>query len=108
MMIKNNLLTKKLISKKMISEKEVLGDEISEILVSKKLSMPIVDIPSTVFQDRSLSVLEVMVEYLRDKKQMKFSKISELINRNERTVWTVYRRAKLKRAGLIKTSDQNE
>jgi len=61
-----------------------------------------IDIPSFVFKDRTLSVLEVMVEYLKDNKKMKFHEIAQIINRDDRTVWTVYRRAKLKRQGLIK------
>jgi len=63
-----------------------------------------IDIPSFVFKDRTLSVLEVMVEYLRDNKKMRFHEIALIINRDDRTVWTVYRRAKLKRKGLIKVS----
>jgi len=66
-----------------------------------------IDIPSFVFKDRTLSVLEVMVEYLRDNKKMKLHEIALIINRDDRTVWTVYRRAKLKRKGIIKRS-QNE
>jgi hypothetical protein len=63
------------------------------------------DIPSFVFKDRTLSVLEVMVEYLRDNKSMKFNDIALMLNRDERTIWTVYRRAKLKRKGIIKTKE---
>jgi predicted transcriptional regulator len=59
------------------------------------------NIPSFVFKDRSLSVLEVMVEYLKDNKKLKFKDIASILNRDERTIWTVYRRAKLKRKGLI-------
>jgi|WetSurMetagenome_2_1015567.scaffolds.fasta_scaffold1382126_2 hypothetical protein len=64
-----------------------------------------IDIPSFVFKDRTLSVLEVMVEYLRDNKKMKFHEIAQIINRDDRTVWTVYRRAKLKRKGIVKKID---
>ena len=68
----------------------------------KKSLKEYIDIPSFVFKDRTLSVLEVMVEYLKDNKKMKFHEIAQIINRDDRTVWTVYRRAKLKRKGLIK------
>jgi hypothetical protein len=62
-----------------------------------------VNIPSFVFKDRTLSVLEVMTEYLHDNKKMRFCDIALILNRDERTVWTVYRRAKLKRKGIIKS-----
>ena len=61
-----------------------------------------INIPSFVFKDRTLSVLEVMVEYMRDNKNFTFKEIALILNRDERTIWTVYRRAKLKRKGIIK------
>jgi len=54
-------------------------------------------IPSFVLKDRSLSVLEAMVEYLKDAKGLTFHEIAIMTNRNDRTVWTVYMRAKKKR-----------
>jgi predicted transcriptional regulator len=74
-------------------------------LKSENATREYIDIPSFVFKDRTLSVLEVMVEYLRDNKKMRFHEIAVIINRDDRTVWTVYRRAKLKRKGIIKRID---
>ena len=54
-------------------------------------------ISSSVFKDRSVSVLEVLVEYLKDKKNLSFHQIAMLLNRNDRTIWTVYNRTKTKR-----------
>ena len=48
--------------------------------------------------DRSLSVLEVMVEYLKEHEALSFHQIAALTNRDDRTIWTVYSRAKKKRA----------
>jgi hypothetical protein len=75
-------------------------------LRNEEISVEYVDIPSFVFKDRTLSVLEVMVEYLRDNKKMRFHDIAVIINRDDRTVWTVYRRAKLKRKGIIKVKTE--
>lgn len=55
------------------------------------------NIPSSIFRDRELSVLEAIVEYFKEKKQMKYSEIAKLLNRDDRTVWTAYQRAKEKR-----------
>lgn len=79
--------------------------QLIEEKVEKRSLKEYIDIPSFVFKDRTLSVLEVMVEYLKDNKKMKFHEIAQIINRDDRTVWTVYRRAKLKRKGLIKRSN---
>jgi len=54
-------------------------------------------IPSSVFQNRNLSVLEAMVVYLKEDKSLKYSEIAKLLNRDDRTIWTVYNRAKKKR-----------
>lgn len=56
-----------------------------------------VQIPIDVLSDRSLSVLEVIVEYLHEKKLFSFHQIAILTNRDDRTIWTCYHRAKQKR-----------
>ena len=55
-------------------------------------------IPLNILLDRSLSVLEVLVEYLKEKLHLTFHEIAVLTNRDDRTIWTVYHRAKKKRA----------
>ena len=55
-------------------------------------------IPLNVLLDRNLSVLEVIVEYLKEKLHLTYHTIAELTARNDRTIWTVYNRAKKKRA----------
>lgn len=55
-------------------------------------------IPLNVLLDRTLSVLEVLVEYLKEKLHLTYHEIAVLTNRNDRTIWTVYNRAKKKRA----------
>ena len=54
-------------------------------------------IPTAIFRDRDLSVLEAMAEYLKDKRNLRFSEIARLLNRDDRTIWTAYTRAKEKR-----------
>lgn len=54
-------------------------------------------IPSDVFRDRTLSVLEAVVEYLHEEKSLTFHEIASMTNRDDRTIWTCYSRAKKKR-----------
>lgn len=44
----------------------------------------------------NLTILEGIVCYLRDERNLRYSEIASLLNRNERTIWTVYRRARQK------------
>jgi len=60
----------------------------------QQLQLPI---PTLIFRDRKLSVLEAMVEYLKDEKQLSYHEIAVLLNRDDRTIWTCYSRAKKKR-----------
>lgn len=55
------------------------------------------EIPVSIFQDRSLSIFEILVEYLKENFNSNYHKIAVLTNRDERTIWTVYSRAKKKR-----------
>ncbi len=56
-----------------------------------------INIPIHIFQDRTLSVLETIVEYLKEKLKLNYHEIGVLLNRDERTIWTCYHRAKEKR-----------
>ena len=54
-------------------------------------------IPVSILQDRNLSVLENVVSYLKDTFGLTYHKVAVLLNRNDRTIWTVYQRAKKKK-----------
>lgn len=56
-----------------------------------------IHIPSYIFKDRTLKVLEVLVEYLKEDCNLNYSEIAVLLNRDARTIWTVYQRALKKR-----------
>ena len=53
-------------------------------------------VPSSIFQNRSYSVLETLAVYLKDEKGLRYAEIGRILARNERTLWTCYHRAKQK------------
>lgn len=57
-------------------------------------------IPLKVLLDRDLSVLEVLAEFLKEQREFTYHEIAVLTNRDDRTIWTVYNRAKKKRAAV--------
>lgn len=54
-------------------------------------------IPITLFSDRTLSVLEHVITYLKEQHELSYKDIATLLNRDQRTVWTTYQRARKKR-----------
>ena len=54
-------------------------------------------IPPTILRDRNISVLENVVAYLKDTFGLNYHSIAVLLNRDDRTIWTVYQRAKKKK-----------
>lgn len=54
-------------------------------------------IPVSILQNRNLSVLENIVSYLKDTFGLVYHKIAVLLNRDDRTIWTVYQRARKKK-----------
>lgn len=56
-----------------------------------------VAIPSSIFRDRTLKPLEAIVEYLHEHQKLTLHQIAKVLNRDDRTIWTVYNRAKRKR-----------
>lgn len=53
-------------------------------------------VPLSIFSNRKFSILESLVTYLKGKYDFTFHKIALHLNRNDRTIWTVYSRAKKK------------
>ena len=51
------------------------------------------NIPLSIFVSRKLSMLESIVLYLKSHHDMSFVQISSMLDKNYRTIWTVYRRA---------------
>ncbi len=64
---------------------------------TKKKESEFIDIPIAILQDRNVAILESVAEYLHSEKSMKYSEIARLLNRDQRTIWTVCNRAKKKR-----------
>ena len=56
------------------------------------------DIPLDIFS-RDHTILESIILYCRDVRNLRFTDIARIINRDERTVWTIHARAKRKDAG---------
>jgi len=50
-------------------------------------------IPISIFKTK-LTILENIVVYLKDHYNLNYAKIAELLNRDQRNIWTVYNRAK--------------
>jgi len=65
--------------------------------MKKKEVSDSITLPSSIFRDRELSVLEAIAEYFKEEKKMRYSEIAKLLNRDDRTIWTAYNRAKEKR-----------
>ncbi len=55
------------------------------------------EIPTSIFRDRTLKPLEAIAEYLHEHEGLTFHQIARVLNRDDRTIWTVYNRAKRKR-----------
>ena len=50
-------------------------------------------IPLSIFTNRKLSALEVLVSYLKEEFSLTYHEIALLLKRDDRTIWTVYQRA---------------
>jgi len=48
------------------------------------------------FQKKKLTIFESLIQFLKDSSKLSFHEIALLLNRNDRTVWTIYSRSKIK------------
>jgi hypothetical protein len=58
-------------------------------------------IPTSIFTNKDLGLLEVITTYLKDELNLCYHEIATLLNRDNRTIWTSYNKAKdkLKKRG---------
>ena len=79
------------------------------MILAKTKKDRVILIPLSIFLDRSVSVLEAISEYLKDSKKLSYHKIAVLLNRDDRTIWTCYNRAKKKNPGhFVKIAESRE
>jgi len=58
-------------------------------------------IPSTIFSNKKLGCLEAMVKYMKENLEMSYHEIAKILNRDDRTIWTAYKKAIEKQPGPI-------
>jgi hypothetical protein len=58
-------------------------------------------VPLTLYQNRDLGIMELTVKYLHENESLPLAEIARLINRDQRTVWVMYRQATLKSAARL-------
>ncbi len=54
-------------------------------------------VPVKIFRNKKIGVLESLVEYLKDKENMRFSEIAKTLDRHYNTIRTSYVKAKEKK-----------
>jgi len=56
-----------------------------------------ISVAVSIFKDRKFSVLELIVSYLKDNFNLRYSEIAILLNRDERNIWAVYNHSRKKK-----------
>jgi hypothetical protein len=67
-----------------------------DVYKEEKLKKENPRIPLSLFSDRKLGVLEVLVKCLKENHAFKYSRIAKVLNRNDRTIWATYEKAQKK------------
>ena len=90
--------TSKIFDEKTIETLEKVAKHIKEIKkIKPKLATTKYAIPLSIFSNRTLSTLEHIISYLKEQQNLTYQEISVILNRDPRTIWTTYQRAKKKR-----------
>ena len=78
--------------------RKIYGLSYHEILelTSKIVDKTDISIPLSIFKDRRLGVLESLTLHLKDEIDMSFAQIARALDRDNRTIWATYHKAKKK------------
>ena len=76
--------------------------QIIALLKKKRKQGKIIVVPSCIFRERSLGILEAMTKYLKEELKVSYHDIGSLLNRDERSIWISYKKARSKlSAGFV-------
>ncbi len=83
----------RLIVRQLKQKNEVTTEELKEILSEKEQGQ---QIPLELFQNEKLSSLEITCKYLHENQKLNYRQVGQLLNRNERTIWSTCKNANKK------------
>ncbi|MDP2749513.1 MAG: sigma factor-like helix-turn-helix DNA-binding protein [Nanoarchaeota archaeon] len=86
---KDELIT--LFIKHLKEEHHATDKEVNDLISKEEILIPI-----KIFDNEKLSSLESIVKYLKENRNLKFSKIAKMLNRDDRSIWTTYHNASKK------------
>jgi len=78
-----------------------------EALSKKKGGEGIVVVPSFIFRDKTLGILEALVKYLKEELDLRYHKIAVLLNRDDRPIWMTYSKAVKKKKQRFVVKEPN-
>lgn len=64
-----------------------------DVYKEEKLKKDSPQIQISLFSHRKLGVLEIIVKYLKENLSLKYNRIAQLLNRDQRTIWATYQKA---------------
>ncbi len=87
-------------------EYQISPDEIYS-LIRKKGKIKEVNLPISIFTNTPLSALEIITKYLKENLSLRYHEIAVILNRDDRTIWSTYNKAKTKTKQKIKVLKSN-
>jgi hypothetical protein len=63
-------------------------------------------IPLSIYRQRDIGIMELTVQYMKDRLGYSYTEIARLLNRDARTVWVMYSNAARKSAELAKSASK--
>ena len=90
-----------LLSKEIKKKYKLNNKEIIQLTETKKEAIPL-----SIFKHQKSGALESLCKYMKENLNMKYMEIARLLQRNERTIWTAYNKAKQKHPETIKIKQE--
>ncbi len=89
-----------------LSEKHHLKfEEALELLKKEEQEQPSLTIPSSIFTQPDLGIVEALTKYLKEENNLTFHEIALLLKKDDRVVWTTYHHAIKKVSTQLSVSD---
>lgn len=81
--------------------------EVFELLSKAKKKEELIRIPTCIFRNRQLGIMECIVKYLKENSALSYHQIAAILCRDDRVIWVIYNKAQNKEDKGFKVQGPN-
>ncbi|MFH1641539.1 MAG: hypothetical protein ABIC04_01435 [Nanoarchaeota archaeon] len=90
-----------------LKKNDISFTKLIDLVKRKREEEVVLKVPSSIFRERKLGILEALTKYLKEEIKMSYHDMATHLNRDDRVIWTTYNNGKKKFQGRLDIDRQS-